>query len=165
MNKFLAWLVLALQVGLGLPALAADPTGPTPIPVEQFRLADHQGKVVILDFWASWCKPCQKSLPWLADMQEKYGPQGLVIVAVNLDENLKDAAAMVAGLPVTVILVHDPQSKLAEKYQLEGMPSAYIYGRDGKLVATHVGFHEKDTPEKEAALAALLSEGSNHGKE
>jgi len=66
---------------------------------ETFNLSDYQGKVVILDFWASWCVPCRRSFPWMNEMQNKYGDDGLVIVAVNLDSEVSDAEAFLERYP------------------------------------------------------------------
>lgn len=143
-------------------AQAQTPAPPVAVAPADFHLADCQGKVVVVDFWASWCKPCRLALPWLADMQRKYGDQGLQVVAVNLDKDLKAGADMVAGLPSQVILVHDPEGKMAEQYKLEGMPSAYLFGRDGKPAGSHVGFLAKETENRETELQNLLKKGAGN---
>jgi len=153
--------IVLICTALALPGLAAPAPEPAVTAVEDFNLESFKQKVVVLDFWASWCKPCQKSLPWLAGLQEKYGEQGLQVVAVNLDQDLEDAAEMIAALPAAMILVHDPEGILAQKYQLEGMPSAFVFGRDGQLAATHVGFLDKDAKAKEIELKQLIEEGTD----
>lgn len=147
-----------------LVAAAPLATGSPPVAVDQFDLATYQGKVVLLDFWASWCKPCQKSLPWLAKMQLEHGPDGLQVVAVNLDQDLAAATEMLAMLPDQVLVVHDPEGKLAAKFALEGMPSAFLFAPDGKLVASRVGFLEKEAPDREKEFLELLPKG-NSGEE
>lgn len=128
-----------------------------PLPAQEFQLQDLQGQVVLMDFWASWCGPCKKSLPWLAAMQQKYGAQGFQVVAVNLDQDWQAARKLAVLLPTEIISVHDPLGQLAEQRNLQGMPSAYLYDRRGKLVAVHVGFLPSGTSEKEKEIQDLLA--------
>ncbi len=127
-----------------------------PISAEEFQLNNWQGKVVMMDFWASWCKPCEKSMPWLAYLQTTYGDDGLQVVAVNLDKDWQDAVKMAAELPSGVILVHDPRGILADERNLQGMPSAYLYDRTGDLKAVHVGFLPTETTARQTEVEALL---------
>lgn len=126
------------------------------ITAEEFQLENWQGKVVLMDFWASWCKPCEKSMPWLSHLQNTYGDDGLQIVAVNLDQDWQDALKMAYGLPSEVVLVHDPKGILADVRNLQGMPSAYLYDREGRLNAVHVGFTPSETADKEKEIEELL---------
>ena len=128
-----------------------------PIMAEKFQLDQMTGKVVLMDFWASWCKPCEKSMPWLAHLQTTYGPQGLQVVAVNLDQDWQDAVKMASSLPPEVLLVHDPQGVLAAGRNLRGMPSTYLYDGSGQLAGVHVGFLTGETADKEAEIEALLA--------
>lgn len=123
---------------------------------EMIDLASHRGEVVVVDFWASWCKPCRAELPWLASMQAKHRAEGLVVLTVNVDRGRAEADKLLASLGVTLPVIHDPDGKLAELYQLEGMPSSLIYDRDGTLRATRVGFAPEDEAEFEALLVDLL---------
>ncbi len=154
--------VLSLLI---LPALfwAAAATASDAVPAGDFQLDKLKGKVVLMDFWASWCKPCAKSMPWLARMQERYGPEGLVVVTVNLDKDSSKGDALAATLPATVYKVNDPGGILAEERNLQGMPSAYLYDRDGKLQAFHVGFFEAELETREQEIVDLLAGKSlNH---
>ncbi len=141
---------------IGTAAAVENPPPAKPIKAEDFQLADWQGKVIFMDFWVSWCKPCEKSMPWLADLQSAYGGDGLQVVAVNLDQDWQDALKMAAGLPPEIILVHDPEGILAEERNLQGMPSAYLYDRQGRLSAVHVGFLPSETAHKEKEIEDLL---------
>lgn len=125
---------------------------------EDFVVADHAGKVLVVDFWASWCKPCGKSLPWLSQLAAAHAAEGLVVVAVNLDEDLGKAEKQLAALDPAIVVVHDPEGVLAERYALEGMPSAFVYDRQGKLRATHVGFLPAEAVARAAAILDLLHE-------
>lgn len=123
---------------------------------ETFNLSDYQGKVVILDFWASWCVPCRRSFPWMNEMQNKYGDDGLVIVAVNLDSEVSDAEAFLERYPADYSIYYDHERQLARQYGVEAMPSSFLIDREGTVVARHLGFKSADTDEYEAEIVALL---------
>ena len=123
----------------------------------EMDLASLRGKVVYLDFWASWCKPCKQSFPWMAEMKKTYQDKGLEIVAVNLDKEKKLADEFLEGLEVNFIVAFDKAGDSATRYELRGMPSSYLIGRDGKLYASHIGFREKDKVAMEEAIQQLLA--------
>jgi len=123
----------------------------------EVNLNDFKGKVVYLDFWASWCKPCLKSFPWMTAMKSAYAEQGLEIIAVNLDKDRKLAEKFLQKVNVNFQVAFDPDGDTATQYKLLGMPSSFLIGRDGKLYASHVGFREKDKPKIEAAIQQLLT--------
>jgi len=116
------------------------------------------GKVVYLDFWASWCIPCRKSFPWMNKMAATYKDQGLEIVAVNLDKDKKLADAFLQKVEAHFTIAFDQQGDSAKAYKLRGMPGTYLIGRDGKLYASHIGFREKDKPILEQAIQQLLKQ-------
>lgn len=124
----------------------------------EMALADLQGKVVMVDFWASWCGPCRESFPWLNTMQEKYAEQGLVVVGVNLDKQPKQALDFLKQVPANFTLLLDNKAILPEAYGLIGMPSSYLLDRQGHLRATHTGFNVSRVNEYEASIQQLLAE-------
>ena len=158
MNKYQIFaLLVALASVAGGTVFAQTPSSAMqPVSAEDFQLDPMGGKVILMDFWASWCKPCEKSMPWLAHLQSQYGPEGLQVVAVNLDQDWEDAVKMASSLPPEVLLVHDPKGILAAERNLQGMPSTYLYGKDGTLGAVHVGFLQAEIAEKEAEIEAFL---------
>ena len=121
------------------------------------KLAELKGKVVYLDFWASWCEPCKKSFPWLHDIKQSYADKGFEVVAVNLDKDRKLADAFLKEMDVNFVLAFDEDGESASAYKLKGMPSSYLIGRDGKLYASHIGFKEKDKTKLEQAIKELLA--------
>lgn len=124
---------------------------------EHFSVARYShAKVVYLDFWASWCVPCRRSFPWLNEMQEKYGKEGLVIVGVNVDPERADADKFLESYPAEFDLVMDPKGVLAEQWRLQGMPSAVLLSPSGDELHRHVGFRENREQGYEAILQALL---------
>ena len=118
--------------------------------------SDLAGKVVGVDFWASWCVPCRRSFPWMNAMQAKYGDEQLVIIGVNVDRDQNEADAFLAGTPADFHIHYDTSARLAETFGVEAMPSSFVFGRDGELHVRHLGFKVKRQPEYEAALAAAL---------
>jgi cytochrome c biogenesis protein CcmG/thiol:disulfide interchange protein DsbE len=128
----------------------------TPSPT--FDLAEYQGKVVVVDFWASWCVPCRRSFPWLNDMHAKYAEQGLVVIGVNVDANQKDAAAFLEDYPAAFSIHYDTQAIMAKEFGVEAMPSSFVIGRDGQIKARHLGFKVKRQDEYEAILVDALGE-------
>ena len=143
---------------------AQHPGAESTISAEDFQQDKLSGQVVLMDFWASWCAPCNESLPWLNQLQDKYGPRGLQVVAVNLDRQWNRAQSMAGMFSPDILQVHDPMGILAEERSLQGMPSAFVYDRQGRLVITHVGFLRSDIASREAELEAILSgEDSAHG--
>ena len=121
------------------------------------KLAELKGKVVYLDFWASWCKPCVKSFPWLHDIKQSYADKGFEVIAVNLDKDRKLADEFLKVMDVNFAVAFDESGKTASDYKLKGMPSSYLIGRDGKVYASHIGFREKDKASLEQAIKELLA--------
>lgn len=134
---------------LALTAVAAD--SGDPLDLERLR-----GKVVVVDFWASWCEPCRHSFPWLNEMQAKYADRGLVIIGVNVDRERADAERFLREVPARFRITYDPAGALASRYDVPGMPSSYIIGRNGDIVARHIGFRTALREDREAELQKLL---------
>lgn len=150
MTSFLRVLLLASVLACCVPTEApADDT---------LMLSELQGNVVVLDFWASWCVPCRRSFPWLNKMHTKYAENGLVIVGINLDAQQSDAAAFLEKYPAAFRIHYDTDAVLAKKFELQGMPSSVVIGRDGRIMARHVGFKVKRQDEYEAILVEALGE-------
>jgi thiol-disulfide isomerase/thioredoxin len=123
---------------------------------DSLQVSDYRGKVLVLDFWASWCVPCRRSFPWMNEMQQKYGDDGLVIVAVNLDNEASDAAEFLKAYPAEFTIAYDPTRKLARDYAVEAMPSSFVIGRDGTVIESHLGFKVAKIDEYEAAIVSAL---------
>jgi cytochrome c biogenesis protein CcmG/thiol:disulfide interchange protein DsbE len=129
-----------------------------PSAAEPLDLARHHGRVVVVDFWASWCKPCRQSIPWLNTMRERYGARGLTIIGVNVDAERRDADRFLRDVPIAFEIVFDPEGALAKQFSVRAMPSSYIFDRTGKNVETHLGFRDAKRDEYEAVLRNLLNQ-------
>lgn len=121
-----------------------------------FELANYNGKVVLLDFWASWCGPCRQSFPWMNDMHTKYSGDGLVIVAINVDNDLAAAQRFLTDYPARFRVHFDEDKSLAREYEVVAMPSSFLIGRDGRVVEKHLGFKVLKQDDYEAAIRAEL---------
>ena len=121
------------------------------------RLSKLKGKVVYVDFWASWCGPCRQSFPWMNEMQGKYGAKGLQIVGVNLDAKRADADQFLAQLPARFSVGFDAKGDTAKQFGVKGMPTSVLIGPDGKVLAIHQGFKDEDRKELEAMFASALA--------
>jgi thiol-disulfide isomerase/thioredoxin len=117
-----------------------------------------KGKVVLVDFWASWCEPCKESFPAMEELHQKYSQKGLVILAVNVDENVSAMKDFLKDHRASFTIVHDASKKLVGTVNISSMPSSLIIGPDGKVASIHKGFHGKKTSEEYAKeIEGLLS--------
>jgi thiol-disulfide isomerase/thioredoxin len=143
-------LLLSLALAsFALPAAAAATA-------DALDLARYRGKVVLLDFWASWCEPCRHSFPWLNEMQAKYAARGLVVIGVNVDRERAEADRFLHDVPAQFRIVYDPAGSLASHYDLPGMPVSYLIGPNGDIVGRHLGFRNTERDQREAELQKLL---------
>lgn len=122
-------------------------------------LPELKGKVVLVDFWASWCGPCKKSFPVMADLHQKYAPRGFAIVAISVDEQKAAMDGFVKKAQPPFAIVRDAKGRLAEIAGIDKMPTSYLVGGDGKILAVHSGFDGEATRKEyvreiEAALQA-----------
>ena len=147
-----AWRSIASKIILVAGLLAAISASAA----DTLNLAQYQGKVVLVDFWASWCAPCRRSFPWLNEMQRKYGEHGLVVIGVNVDATRSAAEEFLRDVPSQFQIVYDPVGALAAQYDVPGMPSSFLFGPDGKLVSNHIGFQQSARDAREAELRLLL---------
>lgn len=124
---------------------------------KSINLEKLKGKVVYLDFWASWCDPCRKSFVWMNDMHSRYDNKKFTIIAVNLDSSKKDATKFLEKVPANFDIAYDPEGSVAKKYNLKAMPTSYLIDKKGKLVFAHKGYREGDAAKIEEKIRQLLN--------
>lgn len=158
MRRLAMLTAILLCASAGVRFAAAEPARDFTLPGvdHEIHLNAYRGKVVYLDFWASWCGPCRQSFPWMNAMQTRYAKDGLVIVAVNLDKDRGLAERFIADTEPAFQLAFDPAGATADDYAVEVMPSSYLIDRDGNLVARHRGFERASTDDLEDAIRDLL---------
>jgi cytochrome c biogenesis protein CcmG, thiol:disulfide interchange protein DsbE len=122
-------------------------------PVDSAALA---GKVVVVDFWASWCAPCKRSFPWWNEMQAKYGARGLQVLAVNVDRRRADADAWLAQAAPRFAVAFDAAGETPKRFAVKAMPTSLLVGADGRVALRHEGFKDEDRAALEAAIVAAL---------
>jgi len=146
---------LPMLIATGMVALgAAAPPARAALPPE---LGPVEGKVVWVDFWASWCVPCRRSFPWMNTMHQKYSAKGLQIIAVNLDMERALADGFLKESPANFAIRFDPAGKLAEQFKVQAMPSSFVLDGAGNVLAAHYGFKLADTEEYEKQIEAALA--------
>jgi len=126
---------------------------------KQVKLSDFRGKAVLLNFWATWCGPCKVEMPWFVELQKQYGPQGLQIVGVALDDSGRDAIQKYAndmGVNYTIL---QGQDSVGDAYGAIGLPTTYFIDRDGKIIDSASGLVSRS--EIEDNIKKALAEGSS----
>lgn len=146
-----------LLTGGGAYAQQAFPLGfELPTDKGELSLQQFSGKVVYVDFWASWCAPCQKSFPFMNELHTKYSEKGLRIIAINVDKERADVAIFLRKNPAQFLIAFDAVGQTPKQYQVKGMPSSYLIGRDGRLIKIHQGFKEADREQIERSIQEAL---------
>jgi len=175
----LAWGLIALVILMTLPAIsqpaAADllrtlnltdyPPGMWPPPFtghtvtgREISLADLQGRVVLVNFWASWCAACRPEMPMFERLHRDFATQGLTVLGINFREESQTIQQYAKKLDLTFPLLLDPKGEIVSSYGVIGLPTTFIVGRDGRPVALAVGPRAWSSAEARAIIQALLAE-------
>ena len=126
-------------------------------------LSRLRGSVVYIDFWASWCKPCRKSFPFMNDLHAHYAKQGLVVIAINLDDDQKDAKLFLDKYPANFVIAYDKAGETgktgetAKQYGLSVMPSSWLIDKQGIIIRQDTGFKEGEQLAIEQAIQQALA--------
>ncbi len=137
------------------PKAAEDFTVPTSTG-EAFRLAEQRGKVVMVNFWATWCPPCLEEMPAMERLYRAHKDRGFVLLAVSVDANSKKVTPFVTDHKLTMPIGLDPKMDLANAYGVRALPSSFVVGRDGNLVALAIGPRHWDNQAAHALVQGML---------
>lgn len=121
-----------------------------------FDLAAHRGKVVLVNFWATWCEPCRDEMPALGRLQKKLGGKGFVVLAVNVDEPESRVRKFLEQMPLGFPVLVDPERKATKAWNVRILPASFIIDRDGRIRYAAVGELDWDGDAVSARIAALL---------
>lgn len=138
---------------------APDFQAPTLKEGRTLSLESFRGRVVFLDFWASWCAPCATSLPILDGLRTEFGAEGFQVLAVNVDRDPRKAEDFLAKRPVGYPSVSDPEGKLPIRFGIETMPTSFLIDRQGVIRYVHRGFRKGDEDTLRAQIRALMADG------
>ena len=160
---------VALLLALLLPACSASPPSTADLPLlpdtpvatlggQPLRLGSLRGKVVLLDFWATWCVPCIDALPAYAELRDRHVSRGFEVVAVSVDQSVLDARTFIERRPQPYPVAYDEKGRLAAQLGVATLPSSFLIDQKGRIRHRYEGFDPKKLPELEARIEALLSE-------
>ncbi|MDB6125153.1 MAG: Redoxin domain protein [Pedosphaera sp.] len=124
------------------------------------KLPEWKGKIVLVDFWASWCGPCKQSFPTMNELQKRYGEKGFVVIAINVDENSKDYEAFLRKMPAEFAVLRDSKQKLVAAVNAATMPTSFLLDTQGKVRHLHSGYKAKTREEYIHEIEALLIQPS-----
>lgn len=144
-----------LKTFLSVALLTLTGLGHAETPVN-FDMQKYAGKVVLVDFWASWCGPCRQSFPWMKALQDKYGKQGLVVAAINVDADRKEADRFLKEYAPNFDVYFDAKGQLAEQFKVQTMPTSFLVDATGKARSKHAGFHHSTLAAYEQEIQSLL---------
>ncbi len=119
--------------------------------------AEFNGKVVLVDIWATWCKPCLAAMPVYARMVRDYGEKGFTVVAINVDEDADEVERFLDSRDFPFVILRDPAGSFPETMGVRKMPTSYLIGRDGSVQHVHEGFEAADEAELEQKILAALN--------
>jgi peroxiredoxin len=161
--RFIRQCALAAIIMTGT-AIAADAGGPAPaftlngLSGDQGTLSQYKGQVVMVNFWATWCGPCQQEMPLLDQMYKKYKPAGFTLIGVNVDKEAPAVKELLARKPVSFPVLLDPANQVSKSYHVDEMPSSVIIDRKGQIRYIHRGYKPGDENEYQDRIRQLIRE-------
>ena len=145
-------------------AFAGDAGGPAPsftlaaLTGQQAALSQYKGQVVMVNFWATWCGPCQQEMPLLDQMYKKYKPAGFTLIGVNVDKEAPAVKDLMARKPVSFPILLDPANQVSKAYHVDEMPSSVLIDRKGEIRYIHRGYRPGDENEYQDRIRQLIRE-------
>ena len=145
-------------------AFAADASGPAPsfqlttLAGQPGGLSQYKGQVVMVNFWATWCGPCQQEMPLLDQMYKKYKPAGFTLIGVNVDKEAPAVKELLTRKPVSFPVLLDPANQVSKAYHVDEMPSSVIIDRKGQIRYIHRGYKPGDENDYQDLIRKLIRE-------
>ncbi len=145
----------------GVGAAAADFRATT---VDSLRvvktIADYKGQVLLLNVWATWCVPCRTEMPSIEKLYQTYGPRGLKVVAISVDEPGSELQirAFAKDFHLTFEILHDPENRISDEYGIVGLPETIVVGRDGLIRKIQMAASDWSSAENRALIERLLAQ-------
>lgn len=146
--------VQAIEAGAAVPDCNLQALGEEPAT----DLRQFQGKVVYIDFWASWCGPCVRSFRFMNALDHEFHDKGLEVVAINLDEKREDARSFLTKQPARFTLAADATGQCPRSFGVQAMPSSYLVDRQGIIRHVHLGFRRGEAEQLRELVEQLLAE-------
>src|SRR5216110_411403 len=147
-----------LESGAVAPATAAPDFTLRTMGGPNLRLQEQRGRVVLINFWATWCGPCRQEMPHLNRLYEKYRASGFVLLGVNVDDDKRNAVDVAAKLGLKFPVLLDTDKKVSRLYELSTMPSTVLIDRDGRVRAIHRGYQSGVEDQYDKQIRDLLKE-------
>jgi peroxiredoxin len=167
-NSTLGWIkrgaMAAIVVATTAFAAGGDAGAPAPaftltaLSGQQAALSQYQGQVVMVNFWATWCGPCQQEMPLLDQMYKKYKQAGFTLIGVNVDKDAPTVKELLARKPVSFPVLLDPANQVSKAYHVDDMPSSVIIDRKGEIRYIHRGYKPGDENEYQDRIRQLIRE-------
>lgn len=123
-----------------------------------FNLSELRGRVVYVDFWASWCGPCKQSFPYMNSLTRQYSGRDFAVVTINVDRSRAQADAFLRKMGGNLPVIYDTSGALAKQYKVKDMPTSLLIDRTGRIRFTHTGFHPKELAAYKAHIDQLINE-------
>ncbi len=144
----------AVEIGQSIP----DCQALSEVGSQSFNISAFRGKVVLVDFWATWCPPCAQSMPFLNNLRNELKDQGFEIVAINVDEDVEQTKRFLEVHRVDYPILMDPKGQCPAAFDVQAMPSSYFVDKTGKVRAVHQGYRDSDQAEIRRQVLQLLRE-------
>jgi peroxiredoxin len=157
-------MMAAIVIASAAFAASGDASGPAPaftltaLTGQQAALSQYKGQVVMVNFWATWCGPCQQEMPLLDQMYKKYKPMGFTLIGISVDKTDAPVKDLMARKPVSFPVLLDPANQVSKAYHVDEMPSSVIIDRKGEIRYIHRGYRPGDENEYQDRIRQLIKE-------